>query len=221
MTMRMPLHITATLAGPIGLPYQPIALDGLLGAALCLRDGIDPAATAAECAILPIPLAVEMNGRYYLASAAVGIVERRGLGYTHRRFPIEQAQLRGHGIRSLSITAGPAKSYRIPREESHVIDDRLEWWAVGDDDAVRELLGWITHLGRKRAVGLGRVQRWTVEPCEPWGDGFPTVRDGVPLRTLPADHPLVDTDWPREWGVLAPPYWLAERGEPCVRPTWT
>lgn len=215
-----PLHTTATLVGPIGLPYQPIALDALLGAALCLREGIDPAATAAECAILPIPLAVELEGRYYLASAAVGTVERRALGHTHQRFPVDQAQMFGREMGTIKITAGATKSYRIPREESYLVDDRLEWWAVGDLEVVRDLLGWVTHLGRKRSVGLGRVAHWTVEPCEPWGDGFPTVRDGVPLRTLPADHPMVDADWPRQLGVLAPPYWLAQWSEPCVQPAW-
>lgn len=216
----IPLHITATLAGPIGLPYQPIALDALLGYALTQRDGIDPAATAAECAILPIPLAVSPCGRYYLASAAVGAVEERGLGHTHRRFPVEQAQLFGRRLGNLKITAGPAKSYRIPREESHLIGDRLEWWAVGDLDAVRELLGWVTHLGKRRAVGLGRVASWRVVPCAPWGKGFPVSRDGVPLRTLPANHPGIPESWPRTLGVLAPPYWLVEWSEPCVMPEW-
>lgn len=215
-----PLHVAATLAGPIGLPYQPIALDALLGAALCLRGGIDPAATAGECAILPIPLAVEPRGRYYLASAAVGRVEQRGLGHTHRRFPVEQAQLMGRDIGNLKITAGPAKSYRIPREESHLVGDRLEWWAVGEIEAVRDLLAWVSHLGRKRSVGLGRVASWTVERCEPWGDGFPVVRDGAPLRTLPADDDRVEATWPRQLGVLAPPYWLTERNDPCVVPEW-
>jgi CRISPR type IV-associated protein Csf3 len=214
-----PLRVTAELASGLAMSV-PLALDALLGAAMCQRDGIPPAATAEDLVPLAVPLEREPGERFYLASCALGAVERVELQHTHRRFPVEQAQLMGRQMGTLKITAGPAKSYRIPREVAHVVGDRLDWYAVGDVDAVRELLGWVTHLGRKRSVGLGRVRAWTVAPCDSWGEGFPVVRDGVPLRPLPADYPGVRGDWPRQMGVVDMPYWLMERSEPCVQPKW-
>lgn len=216
----IPLQVTARLAGPLCLPYAPIALDALLGAAVCLRDGIVPAATAAELVPLALPLAREPGGRFSLASCAVGEVERRALQHTHRRFPVEQAQLLGRGMGTIKITAGAAKSYRIPREVAWLVGDRLDWWAVGEPAKVRALLALVGYLGKKRSVGLGRVAAWMVEPCASWVAGFPVLRDGRPLRPLPADYPGVEADWPRTLGVLDLPYWLVERSVPCAMPVW-
>lgn len=215
-----PLHVAARLAGPLCMPQTPMALDALLGAAICQRDGVVPAATVDELVPLSIPLAREPGGRFYLASFALGEVEQATLEHTHRRFPIEQAQLMGRQMGTLTITAGPAKSYRIPREVVHLVEDRLDWYAIGALDEVRAVLDWIGYLGKKRSVGLGRVARWTVEPCASWGAGFPVVREGRPLRTLPVDWPGVEPDWPRTLGVIDLPYWLVERSEPCVMAAW-
>lgn len=45
----------------------------------------------------------------------------------------------------------------------------LVWRAVGDPDAIRDLLGGVTSIGKKRAAGEGRVVRWEVFP-EPGAD---------------------------------------------------
>jgi hypothetical protein len=59
------------------------------------------------------------------------------------------------------------------------------------------------------------VAEWSVDACEPWGDGFPVVRDGRALRTLPADWPgLVDPVL--RYRVLSPPYWEHTREEVCA-----
>jgi CRISPR type IV-associated protein Csf3 len=125
-------------------------------------------------------------------------------------------------LRHIRINAGPCKSYRIPLETRHLEEDRLTWWCVGDASAIRDLLGWITYLGKKRSVGLGKVRRWTVEPCvPPWGDGFPVVRDGQPMRSLPPDWPGLADDVERAYRVLGcvdGPYWDKTREEICAVP---
>src|ERR1700755_142975 len=171
------------------MPDGPLAIDGLLAAAVAIRDGLPPATPGAIVPI-EIPVAREPEGRFHLASFASfswEIFERR---FVNRRFPTTEAQvLAGPKLRRIDISTGPAKSYRIPMEVGHVAGDQLTWWCVGDEDEVRGLLGLITHLGKRRAVGLGRVRAWKVEACSETWDGFPVVAGGKPLRTLAIDWP--------------------------------
>ena len=216
-----PLRVRADLAGAICVPSTPVAFDALLGAALALRDGLPPPANARECVPLDIPIARSECGRVYLASHGHCQVETREAEYTNRRFPIPEAQFFGvPKLRRIDIGAGSAKSYRIPRERSHLVDDAMTWWAIGDEVAIRELLTTrIGYLGKRRGVGLGKVARWTVESCETW-PGFPVTRDGYPLRSLPLDWPGLASDVERAEQVLTPPYWDNSRREPCAVPSW-
>jgi CRISPR type IV-associated protein Csf3 len=213
-----PLSITATLAGPVCIPDHAIALDALLGAAVCVRDQIPPATTAADCVPLAIPIERSPCGRFYLASVGSFEAEQYELRYVTKRAPIEQYQALGDDrIKTVRITAGANKSYRIPRECVHLVDDQITWWCRGDGPDIRALLEIVHHLGKKRSVGLGRVVRWQVYPCEAW-PGFPVLRDGCPLRTLPADYPGVSEAAERSYAVLSPPYWDRTRSELCAVP---
>jgi CRISPR type IV-associated protein Csf3 len=115
-------------------------------------------------------------------------------------------QLGAPSVRSIQITAGVNKSFREPLAVSHLDRDELVWWCVGDDVEVRRLLSAVLYLGAKRRFGYGEVKRWTVEPCDPW-DGFPVLRDGRPLRHLPADWPGLRDDVERAYVTVRPPYW--------------
>jgi hypothetical protein len=209
-----PLHVRADIAGPIRLPAP--ALDALLGSVVVIRDGIAPAAHEGELVSLSIPIAREPGGRFYLASFAQCQVERRELRYTQKRFPIEEAQMLGRDLGVLRINAGPAKAHRIPYETALLVGDVIDWWCIGDAEEIRRLLAHVPHIGKRRGVGLGRVVCWSVEPCEPW-DGFPVVRDGRPLRTLPADWPgLVEPML--GYATLDMPYWVMTRESICAVP---
>lgn len=201
-----PLVVRARLRGGITLPGGPIALDSLLASQVALRAGLPPPRHAGDCQPIEIPVEREPGGRFHLASFSVSSFEEHSLRYVNRRAPVEQYQTIGsEKIRRVQITSGANKSYRIPMETGHVNGDVLTWWCIGDMEPIRELLSTVLYLGKRRAVGLGRVVQWEIEDCEPW-DGFPVVRDGKALRTLPSD-------WP---GLLAPrtafrtlsfPYW--------------
>lgn len=198
--------VCAHLRGGISLPSGPIALDSLLASQVALRLELPPPRHAADCQPIEIPIQREHSGRFYLCSFSVSEFEARDLRYVNRRAPVEQYQTIGEAkIRRVQITSGANKSYRIPMETGHVGGDVLTWWCIGDSDSIRELLSTVLYLGKKRSVGLGRVERWEVEPCETW-DGFPVVHQGRPLRTLPIDWPGLDA--PRTaFRTLAPPYW--------------
>lgn len=213
-----PLCIQAHVRGELSLPYGYLHLDSLLAAAVCVRDNIPPAYREDELVPIEIPIQREPAGRFHLLSASELKWETRGLRYTQRRFPIEQAQ----GIsrmKRVQITAGPCKSFRTPYETG-TPEGPLTWWAIGDPDGVRELLALIGYLGKKRSVGNGKVDRWDVREVaetELW-DGFPVMRDGYPLRHLPWDWPGLADDCFQRMGCLSYPYWLVSAEEMVAAP---
>jgi len=217
-----PLAITATLWGRIILPVEGyVHLDALLAWAVCHVEGRPPALDEEQLAPVEIPVARSACDRYYLASASVSVVRERELRWKNKRFPVEWWQTLGGGksARRVQTSAGPSKGFRVPVEAQHLEGDRLTWWCVGDRPEVERLLSVVTHVGRHRGCGEGEVRGWGVEPCEPWGSGFPVVdAEGQPLRHLPADEELVTGEHLMRIGVLEPPYWTASAEEPIVAP---
>lgn len=211
-----PFEVTAYLTGAISLPHGPMALDSLIAAAVCMREGITPAMRSEDLRPVEIPIAREPAGRFHLASFSVGTFEHFGVRWVTRRFPIAEAQSLGDGrLRRINIAGGPCRNYRIPLEAGHLQHDRLRWFALGDVERVKALLSLISYLGKKRGVGLGRVLRWEVAAVPPWS-GFPVVSPGgKPLRTLPVDWPgLVDAELGHR--TLTFPYWRREAEELCA-----
>lgn len=193
-----PVSVMAQLQGQIAHPDKPIALDALVAYAVVLRDQIPFASTYEEMARVPIPIAEEPGGRFHLCSHSLQCVEEvdEQVRRINKRPPVAEAQAMGRrlgkgGFRSMQINAGPSKGYRMPIETGHLLDDQIGWLAMATDVAELEsLLRLITHLGRRRGVGLGRVVSWTVETLSDTWDGFPVLDgDGRPLRPLPPDWP--------------------------------
>ena len=208
------LQITAHLRGPISLPAGPMALDALLMAAVCARDSIPPILDGDP---MEIPIPVERERGIYLASFSVAAFETHALRYVNRRHPIEQEQTIGSPkTKRITLTTGPTKSYRIPTETGHVEHDRLDWYCIGEREAIADLLALVLYLGKKRSVGNGAVARWTAAPHEGW-PGFPVVRDGKPLRPLPLDWPgLVEPETATRG--MVPPYWHHSTRQLCAVP---
>jgi len=215
-----PLRVTATIAGGISLPDGQLALDSLLAAAVALSEGLDPPAhtESPEFVEIEIPVQREPGGKFHLASFSISTPDAFETDWLNRRFPIEEGQaLGGPKLRRVSLGTGPGKSYRIPRDRRHLEHDRLTWFCVGDAERIRHLLEWCPYIGKKRSVGLGRVREWRVETVESWGDGFPIVLDGRPLRTLPAEWPGLQ-DPVIGYRVLSFPYWAHTRAQLCAVP---
>lgn len=211
------LKVTATLAGAVALPPDGlIQLDGLLGAAIAMRDGLPPLTNHEdEASELAIPLSLSACGRLYLASGGLYVVAEREKRYTNRRFPMAEAQaMCGPKLRRVHVGLGRTKSFRLPREACHLADDRMVWLAFSPSDAavaeVENLLALVRHLGRKRSAGEGAIVSWSVERLDAGDlfDGFPLVRDGEPLRPVPADWPGINDELCfLEHRTLKPPFW--------------
>lgn len=213
-----PLRVEARLCRALVNPGKPVALDALLGAAVALREDLIHPSCADEVVDLELPLARSSCGRYWLASFSEQTVETRDRAYINRRPLVSQLIDFGDpSIKSTHISAGPNKGYRIPIEIGLLEGDKMTWWCIGESDEIRSLLALVHHIGKRRAVGRGKVREWRVEPCEPWGDGFPVVRDGRALRPLPVDHEGV-TERRLAMGALTPPYWMRERWGEVLTP---
>lgn len=212
------LHVVAHLRGPIAAQSASLMLDSLLMAAVARRDGMPPLDSDHRGpASIDIPIERSACGRVFLCSRALGEAEAHALKWKNRRFPIYEAQLMGAPkLKRINITGGPCRSYRIPMDTVYMVDDELHWWAIGDARGVEELLtGWVSYLGHKRSVGLGRVMHWHVEECDPW-EGFPVVRDGKPTRPLPVDWPGLSDNVEHELRCLLPPYWRRAEEDICA-----
>jgi hypothetical protein len=208
-----PLLVTAHIRGAFVPP--PPFLDALLGWAVATRDDLPPAFIGVRD--LDIPVQLSDCGRVYLCSAPQWSAEWHDKRHINRRYPVQEAMLLGGPkLRRIDERAGPQKAYHLPQETAHAVGDVVQWWCVGDREAILPLLQLVWYLGKRRAVGLGKVVRWTAEPCEPW-EGFPVLRDGYPLRPLPMDWPEVAEDSDVGMHVLRPPYWQHQKEEPC----WT
>lgn len=200
----IPLRVTARLDGLLHLDIGYIHMDALLAERAWMLSGDPPATTPEEIVRYEIPVAHEPGGRFHLASASIGGYERMERRHIVRRSPMAEAQALG-AMANVSIKSGSHRDFRFPLEVGHLRADTLAWYAVGDEAEVRRLLRWVTHLGRRRAVGLGKVVEWVVEPCEPW-EGFPVLGPGgAALRHLPLDWPGLGAH-ARRYGRLTYPY---------------
>ena len=198
-----PLEIRAKLRGAI---KNPPKLDGLLAALIAQYEDLEPPTWAEDCVPIEIPLAREPGGRFHLCSWPQCKVEIYETRHKQRRPIVPEAQMFGTPkLRTINIATGLSKGFRIPYQITHLEDDEIVWWAMGDRALVERFLGYCTHLGGNRGVGHGQVAKWTVTACEPW-DGFPLRKGNQPLRALPADWPDVH-DCDVAYVPITYPYW--------------
>lgn len=216
-----PLRVTAHLRGPVCMPEGHVALDALLAWAVCQVEAVPAPEVLGEVLEVDIPIERESMGRFHLCSFSVGQVEQRERQWTNRRPVVAEAQaLTGPRVKRMEFAVGRGKAVRKPREVAHLVDDRLDWWCVGDAGRIRYLLGIVGHVGKFTGRGLGRVDRWDVVEVTPWDEGFPVLLDGQPLRPLPLDWPGLPDDIYARRAVLTFPYWhdTARRAEHCACP---
>lgn len=114
-----------------------------------------------------------------------------------RRKPPEQPLGLYTPDRKHHLAAGPTKARDTVRPASWVAP--LAWWALGDPDRVRQLLGRLHNVGKLGRHGWGRVQSWDVT------EGGP--RDGWRQRPFPQPGG-------RPASVRAP-HWHQTRKMPC------
>lgn len=205
-----PLRVQARIQSAISLPGSLLMLDSLLASVVAKEQGFDTdfVATLQPTEIV-IPVAKSECGRYHLASAAEYEWEERESTWVNKPSPVAAAQLWANDKVRLEQGKGLSKPWRLPIATGWVKKDQLTWWCVGDAAEIERLLRYVTHLGKRAAVGKGEVAEWVVTPCDPWA-GYPVLRGGYPLRPLPTDMPGLAEDAYIADGRLTYPYWMQD-----------
>ena len=188
-----PLRIRAYMRTPvIGDRWLP--LDGiLLFQTVRRQQGGLPAATLAGEAnsgvFIPIPVAMEMPGTrdwFWKCSWAQWSDDVEGQDHWAKRFDVGLAYMLDRGQRKrIPISRGRYKAYRMP--VFYRATRWIDWYCVGDWERIEELLSTVTHLGKKRVQGWGRVLRWEVIP---WERDCSVECDGKLMRGVPVSMGL-------------------------------
>lgn len=212
-----PLKVTAVMAEPVSFSFGTIALDALLASQVARRDGMVPPARGESSAERPEPPLRRHPSGFYMASWAIPgeLLWSHGT-HIHKPPPTDwYARLCTDKVRRVDVSSGPDKANRIPRHRMKFRD--LVWFCVGDAEQLEVLLRGVTRLGSYRRDGIGKRKQWRVEPCDTW-DGFPVLRDGLPLRSLPLDYPGLAEGHRTGMASLSFPYWDPMRQEMLAIP---
>lgn len=196
-----PLKITAHMqTGKVVTTDLYLPLDSIMASAWVHKNRPDIAYTPIVDyenmvqAELPLEKRGEGDDWYWACSFACGEPKREEILHWHKRFDFDLATKHvdfGNRRGKVDAKSGYYKNYRMPIVTYLV--PKLEWYAVGELKEVVLLVDEITHIGKKRSQGFGRVQRWTVEE---WPEDLSF------LRAIP------DPNGDMEMGIR-PPYWLA------------
>ena len=185
-----PLRIVAHLRTGV-VSDQWLPLDAILLYQAC-REQLGPEVATAPGGGRPpggitMPLKVIHPGEeywYYACSWAQPqpwwVAE--GRDHWNKRFDVGFAHLADFRGRrgKVIIEQGRYKAYHMPI--FYRVSQRIEWYCVGDGERIGELLSTVTHLGKKRSQGYGRVAEWEIA-CWPWD--WSVWRDGNLTRGVP------------------------------------
>ena len=91
----------------------------------------------------------------------------------------------------------------------------VEWHAIGDPEAVLNVLKDVPCIGKRRVAGYGEVDRWELQQSE---------LDGVsgymnePLRPVPVERWVHGGDWIPVEAAWKAPYWEVRNRTKCYVP---
>jgi hypothetical protein len=217
-----PLRIRAWLRTPVvGDQYMP--LDGVLlyQAHRYQAGGFCPYTIPGAYTtqgVSTIPVAIEHPGRrnwYYRASWAQWGPHTDGRDHWNKRFDMKHLRFADLGRKSkITTKSGEFKQYHMPIFYRSAL--WVEWYLMADKEEMKYLLCTVTHLGKKRSQGWGRVSRWQIDEWpEDWSvwrsDG--RLMRGIPMEDAPQDKPL---DF-KIYGIR-PSYWRDNNQMPLVMP---
>jgi hypothetical protein len=209
-----PLRIRAWLRTGV-VSDATLPLDGiLLYQAMRRKYGPQQATLPGRASIQPeaaaVPLKIiDIDGPlwYYACSFAQWPGSAtEGKAYWEKRVDTKRMDIVDLGrANRVVIEKGRYRSYHMP--VFYRAAPWVEWFGVGDIEAIEALLRDVWAIGKKTSQGWGRIIRWEVVPwMEDW-----SVWAGVKLmRAIPEVSGAL-------WG-LRPPYWRRENQTPCRMP---
>lgn len=91
----------------------------------------------------------------------------------------------------------------------------IEWYGIGDPQAILDVVSNIPFIGKKRTSGYGEVIEWSVEQGEL--DGI-CGHFGEPLRPIPTERWVHGGDWIPVEAAWKAPYWEIRNRTKCYVP---
>lgn len=202
----IPVQVTAEMALPVSFSIGSVALDSLLASQVARRDSLPEWRRGSPTEIVPEPPIAKDARGFYLASWALpGPLVWSWTTHIHKPPPVDwYMRLCTSRVRRVDTGAGEDKAWRVPRHRRFFKE--IVWHCLGAPEQIDVLLRGVTRIGGQRRDGIGKVRKWKVEACHVW-DGFPVLRDGLPLRSLPRDYPGLAPGHRSGMGALRLPYW--------------
>jgi len=230
-----PIKITAHMLSAVAMDVsEGLTLDGPLLWGLILDRHGDAALSSPSAAEIAdetsrpdpeMPLAVhgDPGGWWCYAVSQAELIGHCGTDvvHWHKRFDdtladelIERGALDMGRRSKINTASGEFKAYRMPLYLELV--DRLEWYAIGDRERIRDLLTrHIRHLGKKHARGHGAVIAWEVEPWDGPQDRWLWRSPGMPARPVPIQM-LPDWSGHVTYAAFRPPAWAPTNQAVCA-----
>lgn len=218
----MPLRVRAYLLdGRVAGPDPAFPLDSILAAEVIRREHPEsfynppPPGSTERWIEAELPLEKRGDGDNWFWACSINQAEPIGeyVTYWNRRFDDqleEYIDFRGRRGK-ISASMGRYKAYRVPLPVK--LYDYLEWYLVGETEAVADLAQGVAAIGKKPAQGYGLVKRWEVVPwAEDWSITGP---GGRLMRPVPFAEGLSGRVVARP---LRPPYWDTRKKVLCVCP---
>ncbi|MCI0555298.1 MAG: hypothetical protein L0287_30495, partial [Anaerolineae bacterium] len=102
----------------------------------------------------------------------------------------------------LTIGAGRYKAFHMPVFVRSAL--YLDWFCVGDADRLNELVSTVTHIGKKRSQGWGRVIRWQINQTD---RDYHLFMHGRLMRGVPKSFPIGSAQHQVAYFGFRPCYW--------------
>lgn len=152
---------------------------------------------------LPLERRGQGNDWYWASSFNQSAPKGEYIAYWNRRFDDQFEQyIDMKGKRGkISISSGRYKAYRSPL--NILLFNFLEWYAVGDIDAINELCSGIVAIGKKPAQGYGLIEKWEIVP---WSEDWSEIGPGNKIMRALLQLPPKVNGTMRLYG-FRPPYW--------------
>lgn len=215
-----PLRVRAYLRAPI-VCDEAMPLDGVL-LYQAMRRTYGPADSSfpgalSDSPLVPLPLAVAGEGSpnwYYHCSWAQWPEDvAYGKTYWEKRIAKRTDFIELSRSGKVEIAKGRYRLYHMPLFYRSAL--YLDWYLVGDLDAVGDLLTDVWGIGKKQSQGFGRVAHFAIES---WPEDWSVERAGRLIRAVPLESAYFDPKNTRLIG-FRPPYWLRENQTLCNIPT--
>lgn len=131
-----------------------------------------------------------------------------------KKFDMNRSDLIDFGKKkaNVDISRGKHKAYHNKLYYRHAL--YVEWYALGDKQAIEDVLRFCTHIGKKTSQGWGAVLRWEViEWKEDWSVRGPITKGNK--RRLMRAVPAINS---RQIFGIRPSYWSPKNQCHCLVP---